>query len=194
MRGSKKERPPAACSLRRLRSENCATVTTGNAGRPWRRADEATEVCPMPKRRKRQRLFACVGLCAFVVNATTVAWGFVQCQEPGGRIAIERAGDHSQCEGGSTPAHDHDDAGRSPAECDACSSCSCIDTPICAALATPARKSALLRPCLLAGTCLPQLPDRHAAPTSHGLQFPTSGAAPPDEVTWRCLRSIVLLV
>ena len=148
----------------------------------------------MAKRRKRQRLFACVGLWAFIVNATTVAWGFVQCQEPGGQIAIELAGDHSQCGGGSTPAHDHADAGRSPAECDACSSCSCIDTPICVSLATPAKKSAPLRPCLLAGKCLSQRPDPYASPTSSGLPFPTSGAAPPDDVTWRCLRTIVLLV
>ncbi len=134
-----------------------------------------------------------LGLLAYVVNSAVLAGGFVQCEEPGGRFAIEFAGDHSQCAGLSTPTHTHQETDLSPAECDVCSSCPCDDTPLCVAVAVPSKKAAELNPAFVCARCL----GASAALESSHRRLPTVdgyAAHHPDRVTQRCLRTVVLLV
>ncbi len=145
------------------------------------------------RKRRLQFAFMYLGLPAYVLNSAVLAWGFVQCEEPGGTFAIERAGDHSQCWGPGTPTHGHEEAHLPPMECDVCCSCPCIDTPVRVAVAAPNKKTAPLNPAFVPGLCLPA----SAALTSSHRRLPTldGHAAPhPDRVTQRCLRTVVLLV
>ncbi len=134
-----------------------------------------------------------LGLLAYVVNSAVLAGGFVQCEEPGGQFAIELAGDHSQCRGPGAPGHDHAIADLPPMECDACSRCSCIDTPVAIAVAAPNKKTAPLNPAFSPGLC----PPASAARTPRHRPLPAldgHAAHHPDRMTQRCLRTVVLLV
>ncbi len=145
--------------------------------------------------RKRRLQFASIylGLLAYVGNSAVLALGFIQCEEPGGQIAIELAGDHSQCRGPSTPTHGHEEAHVPPTECDVCCFCPCVDTPVRVAVAAPNKKTAPLNPAFVTGLCLPA----SVALKSSNRRQPTldgHAARHPDHVTQRCLRTVVLLV
>ena len=143
--------------------------------------------------RKRRLQFPSMylGLLAYVGNSAVLAGGFVQCEEPGGQFAIELAGDHSQCRGPVAPGHDHAVADLPPTECDACSRCPCIDTPVALAVAAPNKKAAPLNH--LPGQCLPAF--AALKPIHRPLSVLDGHAAHhPDRVTQRCLRAVVLLV
>ncbi len=134
-----------------------------------------------------------LGLLAYALNSAVLAWGFVQCEEPGGQFAIELAGNHSQCRGPSTPTHGHEEADRPPTECDVCFSCPCVDTPVRVAVAAPNKKTTPLNPAVVPGLSLPA----YAALKSSHRPLPTldgRAARRPDRVTQLCLRTVVLLV
>ena len=80
-----------------------------------------------------------LGLLAYVVNSAAFAWGFVQCEEPGGEVTIERAGDHSECLWEVVTVHAHGETDTT--ECRMCSSCPCDDTPIGVGPATSGKRS-----------------------------------------------------
>lgn len=134
-------------------------------------------------------------LLAYVLRATVLAWGLVQCQEPGGRVAIELVGDHSQCGAPIAPGHGHDaqdEPGGSPGECDHCTFCPCIDVPVGVAAAALSKRTAPLDPATVLGPPGPASAER----ASGGLSLAAAErhAAAPDRVTQRCLRTVVLLV
>lgn len=79
------------------------------------------------------------GLLAYVVNSAAFARGFVQCEEPGGEVTIERAGDHSACLSDVVTVHAHGETDKT--ECRMCSSCPCDDTPIGVGPATSGKRS-----------------------------------------------------
>ncbi len=79
-----------------------------------------------------------LGLLAYVVNSAAFAWGFVQCEEPGGEVTIERAGDHSECLSAVVTVHAHGETDTT--ECSMCSSCPCDDTPIGVGPATSGKR------------------------------------------------------
>ncbi len=79
-----------------------------------------------------------LGLLAYVVNSAAFAWGFVQCEEPGGEVTIERAGDHSECLSQVVTVHAHGETDTT--ECRMCSSCPCDDTPIGVGPATSGKR------------------------------------------------------
>ena len=145
--------------------------------------------------RKRRLQFASMslGLLAYVLNSAVLAWGFVQCEEPGGQFAIELAGDHSRCWSPSTPTHGHEETDLPTTQCDICSPCPCVDTPFGVTVAAPSKKAAPLNPSVICGVCLPA----SAALKSSHRRLPTLDGHParhPDRVTQRCLRTVVLLV
>ena len=79
-----------------------------------------------------------MGLLAYVVNSAAFAWSFVQCEEPGGEVTIERAGDHSECLSAVVTVHAHGETNTT--ECRMCSSCPCDDTLIGVGPATSAKR------------------------------------------------------
>jgi hypothetical protein len=133
-------------------------------------------------------------LLAYSLNANALSWSFVRCEEPGGRLAIEFAGDHSQCSGRLAPVHGHDQAQTSSTGCDVCLACPCRDTPLGVAPAAPGDKH--LRLARGAGAhpwppAQPVVATANLVPPSIAPDRPAYRA---DRVTRRCLDSTRLLV
>ncbi len=82
-----------------------------------------------------------IGLLAYSVGPS--AWGFVECEEPDGRVAIELAGDHSSCQALVATGHQHGKTTQDPESCETCSSCPCTDTPLTLELAPLGKRISL---------------------------------------------------
>ena len=148
----------------------------------------------LPNRHAR-RFFAALGLAAYLLHATALAWSFVRCEEPGGRIVLEPAGDHSLCEETPAPGHGHRDADHQGPACSACSSCPCQDSPLGVELATSRNPEAALDQPRFSG----RLIDWAGATAlvgfvPHRLHGASRGSAVPGLAHQRCLRSVVLLL
>ena len=90
------------------------------------------------------------GVLAYLASATALGSGWVLCAEPGGRIAVELAGDHEPCISAPMIVCTGEEAGctehvRCSEQC-ACGPCPCEDRPFGVEFAPLARRAQLPEP------------------------------------------------
>lgn len=136
---------------------------------------------------------AWIALLAYSAGAS--AWGFVQCEEPDGRIAIELAGDHSNCQPLAGTGHQHGETAQGPKSCEACSSCPCNDTPLTVEVAPLGKKIPLKHlPATDRGGPPPSSLPAHGL-KDHRVSVVLANSSPTANCPMqRCLRCVILLV